>query len=575
VQGRFGQVHTGLRKSQVDFAVKVVSLCKHNNGGQRKRDSLTDALQEAFILRRLRHPNIVNFLGSEVKGSELFAMQEKVQGDSVTALLRRDGPFSERLAQHCTHQLLQGILYLHTYCIAHRDIKADNVLIDSAGRVKLIDFGTSVHVLDDSELATDMKGTPLFCAPEVLQRREHGLPVDIWSFGCTVLQVSDAWLLKRLIVCFLCISQTLMLLYFNVCTTIMHIPALQMVTGQPPWSAQRFRSLVALAKGVEQHRMPPMASSLSGELQRLLKSCFTWAPNDRPTARELLLHDFCRSVRCQECIHELSHDDRSNDGTCCCDDDGSYSGSRRSSDSSESSVVTQALSSDSSISDECSSDELSPSNRANYEPTTPRSDLSVATIFCHSTTVPAAYWSSSLLPVTGEPTTPEPIATNTTADAAAVSDDTCRLAVTPKLAAVRAAKSNFSSNPFAGRIRAKASVQSEPFAAGATAGGHKTGLGASALKQAVHSAATTSINPFAGRVRIALQTQPDVTASSAAAAPPAATTTTGAQTISTTIAVDGTTTTTTTITTTITTIVTTVITSNASAVDAPSSSAPS
>jgi serine/threonine protein kinase len=189
-------VHTGLRTTPGnDFAVKVVSLCKSRGGKQLKRESLLDALQEAFILRRLRHPNIIQYLGCEVKGSELFVMQEKVQGHTVTALLRRDGPFSECLAQHYTHQLLQSILYLHTYCIAHRDIKGDNVLIDAAGTVKLIDFGTGVHLLDDSELATGLKGTPLFCAPEVLQRQKHGLSVDIWSFGCTVLQVINAQLL--------------------------------------------------------------------------------------------------------------------------------------------------------------------------------------------------------------------------------------------------------------------------------------------------------------------------------------------------------------------------------------------
>jgi mitogen-activated protein kinase kinase kinase ANP1 len=189
-QGSFGQLHTGLWQSQGDnFAVKVLPLRNQDSNDPSTCTPLAHAFQEAFIMRRLKHPNIVRYLGSEVRGYELFVMQEKVQGISVTALLSRDGCFAEDLAQHYTHQLLQGILYLHTCCIAHRDIKGDNVLIDNAGRVKLIDFGTSVHVLDDSDLATGMKGTPLFSAPEALQRREHGLPVDIWSFGCTVLQV--------------------------------------------------------------------------------------------------------------------------------------------------------------------------------------------------------------------------------------------------------------------------------------------------------------------------------------------------------------------------------------------------
>jgi serine/threonine protein kinase len=195
-QGSFGQVYTGLRQSQgSNFAVIVLPLCTENNSDSSMCNSLTHAFQKAFIMRRLKHPNIVHYLGSEVKGYELFVMQEKVQGISLTALLSRDGPFTEDLAQHYSHQLLQGILYLYTCCIAHRDIKGDNVLIDDAGRVKLIDFGTSVYVLDDSDLATGMKGTPLFSAPEALQRREHGLPVDIWSFGCTVLQVMIAELI--------------------------------------------------------------------------------------------------------------------------------------------------------------------------------------------------------------------------------------------------------------------------------------------------------------------------------------------------------------------------------------------
>jgi mitogen-activated protein kinase kinase kinase len=162
-QGSFGQVHTGLRQSGVsNFSVKVLSLCTEDSSSSSMCKPFTHALHEAFIMRRLKHPNIVHYLGCEVKGYELFVMQEKVQGISVTALLSRDGSFDEDLAQHYTHQLLQGILYLHTCCIAHRDIKGDNVLIDNAGRVKLIEFGTSVHVLDDSDLATGMKGHTSF-----------------------------------------------------------------------------------------------------------------------------------------------------------------------------------------------------------------------------------------------------------------------------------------------------------------------------------------------------------------------------------------------------------------------------
>eukprot|EP00953_Heterococcus_sp_UTEX-ZZ885_P042060 21409-Heterococcus_DN1.PRE.3 len=78
--GSFGQVHNGLRQSQGgNFAVKVLSLCTENGNDPSVCKPLTHALQEAFIMRRLKHPNIVQYLGSEVKGYELFVMQEKVQ----------------------------------------------------------------------------------------------------------------------------------------------------------------------------------------------------------------------------------------------------------------------------------------------------------------------------------------------------------------------------------------------------------------------------------------------------------------------------------------------------------------
>eukprot|EP00953_Heterococcus_sp_UTEX-ZZ885_P007537 4561-Heterococcus_DN1.PRE.1 len=79
-QGSFGQVHTGLRQFQGgNFAVKVLSLCTEKSSSSSMCKPLTHAFQEVYIMRRLNHPNIVRYLGCEVKGYELFVMQEKVQ----------------------------------------------------------------------------------------------------------------------------------------------------------------------------------------------------------------------------------------------------------------------------------------------------------------------------------------------------------------------------------------------------------------------------------------------------------------------------------------------------------------
>jgi mitogen-activated protein kinase kinase kinase len=193
-QGSFGQVHEvlGSNSKSTQLAVKVIPLHRNTSSSHS-----AEALHEAYTLRRLAHPNIVKFVSSELRGSELCILQEMVHGCSITALLRQQGPFEEERAQHYAHQLLQAVLYLHTYCIVHRDIKGDNVLVDQHGIVKLIDFGSSARVLDAAGLAAGIAGTALFCAPEVLQRQQHGLAVDIWSFGCTILQVNMyAWALS-------------------------------------------------------------------------------------------------------------------------------------------------------------------------------------------------------------------------------------------------------------------------------------------------------------------------------------------------------------------------------------------
>jgi serine/threonine protein kinase len=234
----------------------------------------------------------------------------------------------------------------------------------------------------------------------------------------------------------------------------MHITAQQMVTGQPPWSALRFRSLVALAKGVEQHRIPPIPSCLSGGLQCVLERCFTWAPADRPTARALLLYDFCRSAQCEECVGVPACDDYGCDAINC---GSSCSGSRRSSVFSDVTTATRALSS--SISSECSSDGLSPSNWANCTPTRPLSDISVAVNARPSAVVPTACWSESILPTTTEAAIRN---ASPTTKSAAVGDSTPYVHACESTRAVERAGSSFArNNPFAGRTRVTASVQLE------------------------------------------------------------------------------------------------------------------
>eukprot|EP00953_Heterococcus_sp_UTEX-ZZ885_P037287 19162-Heterococcus_DN1.PRE.2 len=110
-----------------------------------------------------------------------------------------------------------------------------------------------------------MAGTPRYCAPEVLQNEAHGVAVDIWSFGCTFLQ---------------------------------------MVSCVVPWSGYKCTTLVALLHIVQQFRAPQLPPHLTQEMRCLLTSCLAWSPEGRPTAQELLLlYDSCSAVACPVCTH--------------------------------------------------------------------------------------------------------------------------------------------------------------------------------------------------------------------------------------------------------------------------------
>jgi serine/threonine protein kinase len=86
-------------------------------------------------------------------------------------------------------QLLLAVNHMHHSGIAHKDIKLENILMDKEGRVKLIDFGFALYT-DDKKIS-DHIGTPLYKAPELVKKEDHGFPVDIWAIGiATILMMT-------------------------------------------------------------------------------------------------------------------------------------------------------------------------------------------------------------------------------------------------------------------------------------------------------------------------------------------------------------------------------------------------
>ncbi|XP_073276744.1 mitogen-activated protein kinase kinase kinase NPK1-like isoform X2 [Primulina huaijiensis] len=253
--GGFGRVYMGMNIASGELlAVKEVAIGT-NNASKKTQEYIRELEKEIDLLKNLSHPNIVRYLGTAREEDSLNILLEFVPGGSISSLLGKFGSFPESVIRMYTKQLLLGLEYLHKNKIMHRDIKGANILVDNKGCIKLADFGASKKV---EALATvtgfkSMKGTPYWMAPEVIVQSGHSYSADIWSVGCTVIE---------------------------------------MATGKAPWSQQYKEEAAALFYVGTTKSHPPIPEHLSTEAKAFLLKCLQKEPDLRSTASELLKHPF-------------------------------------------------------------------------------------------------------------------------------------------------------------------------------------------------------------------------------------------------------------------------------------------
>ncbi|KAL8482045.1 hypothetical protein ACS0TY_028263 [Phlomoides rotata] len=181
--GSFGSVYEGIADDGFFFAVKEVSLLHQGNEGKQQIMQLE---HEIDILRQFQHENIVQYYGTAKDESHLYIFLELVNQGSLLSLYRRY-TLRDPVVSGYTRQILHGLKYLHDRNMMHRDIKCANILVDTNGSVKLADFGLAKATkLNDVK---SCKGTAFWMAPEVVKSQGYGLAADIWSLGCTVLEM--------------------------------------------------------------------------------------------------------------------------------------------------------------------------------------------------------------------------------------------------------------------------------------------------------------------------------------------------------------------------------------------------
>ncbi|PGH29254.1 STE/STE11/CDC15 protein kinase [[Emmonsia] crescens] len=247
-KGAFGSVYRALNWGTGEtVAVKQIKLT------DLPKSELRVIMQEIDLLKNLDHPNIVKYHGFVKSIETLNIILEYCENGSLHSISKNFGRFPENLVGLYMSQVLHGLLYLHEQGVIHRDIKGANILTTKQGLVKLADFGVASRTTGLHE--SSVVGTPYWMAPEVIELSGATTASDIWSLGCTVIELLE---------------------------------------GKPPY--YKFQPMQALFRIVNDDH-PPLPQGASPAVRDFLMQCFQKDPNLRVSARKLLKHPWIVNAR--------------------------------------------------------------------------------------------------------------------------------------------------------------------------------------------------------------------------------------------------------------------------------------
>lgn len=244
-QGASGGVYIA---HSVNASNKVVAIKQMNLEQQPKKELI---INEILVMKGSKHPNIVNYIDSYLLKGELWVVMEYMEGGSLTEIVTHSVMTEAQIGAVC-RETLKGLKFLHSKGVIHRDIKSDNILLNTEGNIKMTDFGFCAQINELNLKRTTMVGTPYWMAPEVVSRKEYGPKVDIWSLGIMVIE---------------------------------------MIEGEPPYLNETpLRALYLIATNGTPRLKEPEA--LSNDIKKFLARCLQVDPSRRGTAEKLLEDKF-------------------------------------------------------------------------------------------------------------------------------------------------------------------------------------------------------------------------------------------------------------------------------------------
>lgn len=264
-EGSFGKAYLAeVEGDEKKYVIKQVMM-----------DGLTEqekkeTFNEAAILKRLDHPNIIKFKEVFIQRKPKEALNivtEFADGGDLGQKIESQNkqPFKESQILDYITQICLALQHLHKKKIIHRDLKSGNVFLMQSGIVKLGDFGISKGLRNSQEKAKTMVGTPYYLAPEIINGQQYDAKCDIWALG--------------------------ILLY-------------ELMTFKMPFNAVSLPLLsIKINRGV--YKPPP--STYSNEIKDLLKKCLTIEPDKRPSIDEILKLPLIKD-RIKSFLNEVQYD---------------------------------------------------------------------------------------------------------------------------------------------------------------------------------------------------------------------------------------------------------------------------